>query len=419
VTRRLAGQLQLVAPEMIALLTTHCQVPCSQCVARNHVCQPRCSSRRPRALRRLPERSQGSTVLAETIDPSSFQAANIDRFSDFALLENEPRSNDLFSFSNLDVPQGLVNFHNEDFMDLSYPLTVNNTEALEGSTADRQFPSIPLVNGFVDRSISLDFHMSPLEQQSLPRDPNQLLTPASTTSQPILSSQLNQPRLQETATQDRILVPSCRGKDVTPDDVLGHMVDLLAQPSDWHGLPFSNDDAGQVLSHDARDRIVAAVQLLLHRALCQARSTRSPERASHGLFGRIVALPPSHVLVHFIELYAVRVDAIQPYLGMAGSPTISIKDILQVDMADVGVLLVILLITQGAMLSDHGESLVLADGLTEICRVALNDVLENASITQPLVGGCAIQMVTLCAWSGRESFVSVRKIQDTDTLRIS
>lgn len=188
-------------------------------------------------------------------------------------------------------------------------------------------------------------------------------------------------------------------------DVLGEMVDLLAQPGIWNGLSDSKVDAASVaLSQDARDRIVATVQILLHRAL---QIGTSPPASGPGLFGRIVALPPSHVLMHFVELYAARIDSIQPYLGLAGSPTANIQDILQVDTADVGILLIILLITQGAMLTDHRESHIFAHGLIEICRVALNDVLERRSISQPMIGGIALQLLTLCARSGKDAFASV------------
>ena len=187
-------------------------------------------------------------------------------------------------------------------------------------------------------------------------------------------------------------------------DVLGEMVDVLAQPGIWNGLPDSKVDAAAALSQDARDRIVATVQLLLHRAL---QIGASPSASGAGLFGRIVALPPSHVLMHFVELYAARIDSIQPYLGLAGSPTANIQDILQIDTADVGILLIILLITQGAMLTDHRESHIFAHGLIEVCRVALNDVLERRSISQPMVGGIALQLLTLCARSGKDSFASV------------
>jgi hypothetical protein len=181
------------------------------------------------------------------------------------------------------------------------------------------------------------------------------------------------------------------------------MVDLLAQPDAWHGLLESNSDSSQTLSHDARDRIVATVQLLLQRAL---QSRYSPSTPSQGLFGRIVVLPPSHVLMHFIDTYADRIDSIQPYLGISGSSIVNMKDILQINMADVGILLIILLITQGAILTDHHESHILANGLIEVSRIALDDVLESRSIAEPMIGGIALQLLTLCARSGKDSFAS-------------
>ena len=129
--------------------------------------------------------------------------------------------------------------------------------------------------------------------------------------------------------------------------------------------------------------------------------------SNRGLFGPVVVLPPSNVLAHFVELYASCVNIVQPYLGLAGAPHVKIQHILQVNIVDVGILLVILLITQGAMLTDHSHSLILADGLTEICRPALDDVLESRTMSDPMVGGNALQLLTVCAWSGRDSFTSV------------
>jgi hypothetical protein len=58
------------------------------------------------------------------------------------------------------------------------------------------------------------------------------------------------------------------------------------------------------------------------------------------------------------------------------------------------------------MLTDHSESHILANGLIEVCRIALDDVLENRSISQPMIGGIALQLLTLCARSGKDSFAS-------------
>ena len=193
--------------------------------------------------------------------------------------------------------------------------------------------------------------------------------------------------------------------DVT-DNVLGKLVDLLARPEVWNGLNSYQSDAAVAMSQDARDRIVATVQLLLHCAL-EAGCSTAP--SSQGLFGHIVSLPPSHVLMHFIDTYAVRIDRIQPYLGLPGSPTANIQEVLQIDAVDVGMLLIILLIAHGAMLTDHHESHIFAHGLIEVCRVALNHALERRCISQPMIGGIALQLLTLCARSGNDSFISVRK----------
>ena len=158
----------------------------------------------------------------------------------------------------------------------------------------------------------------------------------------------------------------------------------------------------------ARDCIVSAVQVLLYRALQSRQSspvtTKSTAKPCSIVLGPLVVLPPCHMLAHFIQLYATRIE---PYLGLAGSSQIRIDDILDANMTDVGSLLVTLLIAQGAMLVDHYQSLIFADGLTEACRLAMNDILDTCSLLDGMVGGCALQLITLCAWSGTESFSAV------------
>ncbi|PZD29742.1 hypothetical protein A1F97_10272, partial [Pyrenophora tritici-repentis] len=59
-----------------------------------------------------------------------------------------------------------------------------------------------------------------------------------------------------------------------------------------------------------------------------------------------------------------------------------------------------------AMLTDQHESHVLAHGLIEVCRIALDDLLESQSIAQPMVGGSALQLLTLCTRSGKDCLTS-------------
>jgi hypothetical protein len=110
--------------------------------------------------------------------------------------------------------------------------------------------------------------------------------------------------------------------------------------------------------------------------------------------------------MHFIEIYAARINSIQPYLGFPES-TVDIQNILKIEAVDVGILLIIIIITYGAMLTDHHESHVFAHGLIEVCMVALNHVLESRCISQPIVGGIALRLLTLCVRSGKASFISV------------
>jgi hypothetical protein len=302
----------------------------------------------------------------------------------------------------------------EDFARLSYPVASSHDETTDETISQMMFTSMPWMGLFGLDPLASSMGMGSTEfhkqhQELPPPGSNQPPTPTLTTSHTDQSPQTNTPGTNNAATAYQSLAGAYPTKEDKVEEILKALAELLAQPGAWRDFPNNRCDTTQNLDQDARDRVVAAVQLLLHRALCQNRVVLPP--STHGAFGRIVALPPSHVLVHFVELYATRIEYIHPYLGLAGSPHIKIKDILQIDMADVGILLVILLMTQGAMLANQHESLILAHGLVEICKLALDDILETRSIAQPMVGGCALQLLKLCAWSGKQSLASVRTSQ--------
>lgn len=186
------------------------------------------------------------------------------------------------------------------------------------------------------------------------------------------------------------------------DEAIRDWIGLLARPRTWSQSNITSAK-GQPLATGARDRITATVQLLLSRALQTPRLASTMMSVSMPIFGPIVLLPPSEVLIHFIEIYSNRVSSTQPYLGLAGSPHVRVQDILQVDMIDVGVLLVLLLIAQGAMLADDAHCHKFAEGLAQICQVAVDDVLAVKSLTDPLVSGIASQSLTLSVWCGSEN----------------
>lgn len=325
------------------------------------------------------------------------------QFTGYMVPDNQPQSNETFTFNTAlpQAPRDLGGY--DDFMGFSYSGAPAIINAIDTSTSNNLFASMQ----------SMDMHGSdPLfspyavengemfQQHLISHVSNQPPTPPDTTPPTMRSVPTSPPRFQIPFTPRRNHEQPPVYRSATPDDVLMQMVELLGQPDAWHGLPETNSESGQTLSHDSRDRIVATIQVLLQRAI------RHSPSSSHGLFRRIVVLPPSHVLIHFIETYATRIDSIQPYLGLSGSCIANIQDIIQVDIADVGILLIILLITQGAMLTDHPESHILANGLIEVCRMALDDVLESRSISQPMVGAIALQILSMCARNGEDSYAS-------------
>jgi hypothetical protein len=334
----------------------------------------------------------------------------MEQFPGYIMSDNQAHNNELFVFADTTLHQGQLDLTGyEDFMNFSYPVS-SGGDAMDGNTSAHLFSSMQRLDVQTN-----DPHFSShgtgndslyKQQQELSHGPNHPPTPPFTSPQIMQNTPTSSSNGKAASPPNRTRQDTSMGNSDAADDVLGELVDLLAQPGAWDGIPNKTSDETVALSHDARDRIVATVQLLLHRAL-ETGCSSSSSSSSEGLFGRIVSLPPSHVLMHFVQLYAARIDTIQPYLGLPGSPVASIQDILQVDAADVGMLLIILFIAHGAMIEGNPKSQIFAHGLIEVCRVALDHVLERRSISQPMVGGIAIQLLTLCARSGKDCFTSV------------
>lgn len=344
----------------------------------------------------------------------------MDQFPAYILPDGQTNNSELYMLVDTTLPQGQLDLTGyEDFMGFPYPVSLGG-EPMDGTTSTHLFPSMPRPEMQTNEP-----HLSPRgpgnhnlykQQQGLFHGPNQPPTPPFTSPHIKSSLSLGLTNSQYASSPNKKNQDISIGSSYATDDVLGELVDVLARPDAWDGLPSNKSDSTMALSHDARDRLVATVQLLLQRAL---QIGSSPSSSTEGLFGRIVSLPPSHVLIHFIEIYTARIDSVQPYLGLPGSPTANIQDILNIDAVDVGMLLIILVITHGAMLTDHHESHVFAYGLIEVCMVALNHVLERRCISQAMVGGIALQLLTLCVRSGKSSFISVCIICDLPLRKVN
>ena len=216
------------------------QVPCSQCVARGYVCQPRTTSRKPRAPRKSTARSQASTSPTNTNYSNGSHVTNMDQFTGFMVPESQPpQNNDMLAFANSALPTPSLDLGGyDDFMGFPYPGAPANSEAMD--TSNNLFASIS----------SMDIHPSDplyppgcvgggqgLQQQhhNLSHRPNQPLTPPDTIHRGSTSIPASSPGLRNAFTPKQY-PQKVVDKSATSDDVLAQMVDLLAQPTAWQGL---------------------------------------------------------------------------------------------------------------------------------------------------------------------------------------
>lgn len=223
-------------------------MPCSQCVAKNYECQPRCTSRRVRAPRRQTLRNQASTSSSDLRLRDADDLAcsgHIPDPVDFNTLLSSNASTDLaslFDFSSTEFLQEPHPSHNNggpfdhylsqpsetqrlETNHLSYHCT--NRDAVSTNTGTNIFSSIPW-NLSDSPSLSVESHISPSGTISAG-----LYTGAAQLPTPAVTVQANRKSLAiSPATRVSPLASENKGSD----DVLGDMAKLLARPDVWLGF---------------------------------------------------------------------------------------------------------------------------------------------------------------------------------------
>jgi hypothetical protein len=126
-------------------------------------------------------------------------------------------------------------------------------------------------------------------------------------------------------------------------------------------------------------------------------------------------LPPPPVLEVFLRIYALRVEQFLPYFP---GGTINLTQIIASDDEKSSILLILLMIAYGAMGSASTDAQNLANGLLEICRISMFDIVEkNVQMTaHPIMLRCALLYLSAAAWNGNRWHMDVCDVSLTEIL---
>ena len=157
----------------------------------------------------------------------------------------------------------------------------------------------------------------------------------------------------------------------------------------------------------ARERFVAVTQAILQKAFdthhIDSRSQRSAGSTESKGF---ITLPPPIVLEFSLKAYVRRCE---PYYGCVPAGSLKANELLQGGNVKASCLLLLLMIAQGTAAAPTIEARSLSSGLTEACRISLNELLEkDYELTQNLtVLQCGLLCTNVAAWSGDKYHMEV------------
>ena len=205
--------------------------------------------------------------------------------------------------------------------------------------------------------------------------------------------------------------------ETAPETASAHLdrfVETLTNQDAWDSL-----DVQQAESHLAMNKAISTEPVLrsvreklleyarlLFRTAMESRLPSSDSQSPIGdeleyIFDRTeqLALPPPHVLRYFLRAF---VCGFEPFYPTVARGTLS-ADVLLDDKCPNSPLLLLLLFAQGAMTDPTPEARTFSSGLTEICRIALNQIMEREVFVinvEPAFIRNALHYLNLAAWGG-------------------
>ena len=157
----------------------------------------------------------------------------------------------------------------------------------------------------------------------------------------------------------------------------------------------------------ARERFVAVTQAILQKAFDTHQIDSRSQRSTGSTEGKgFITLPPPIVLEYSLKAYVRRCE---PYYGCVPAGSLKANEVMQGGNAKASCLLLLLMIAQGTAATPTIEARYLSSGLTEACRISLNELLEkdHELIQNLTVLQCGLLCTNLAAWSGDRCHMEV------------
>ena len=157
----------------------------------------------------------------------------------------------------------------------------------------------------------------------------------------------------------------------------------------------------------ARERFVAVTQAILQKAFDTHQIDSRSQRSTESNEGKgFITLPPPIVLEYSLKAYVRRCE---PYYGCVSAGSLKANEVMQGGNVKASCLLLLLMIAQGSAATPTIEARSLSSGLTEACRISLNELLEkDHDLIQNLtVLQCGLLCTNVAAWSGDKCHMEV------------
>jgi hypothetical protein len=202
---------------------------------------------------------------------------------------------------------------------------------------------------------------------------------------------------------------------------LRRLEDTLNDQSIWNNVqdvgPNEQTDFGidvESVQGSLRDKLMVISQWFLNRARDIHRPGSDRTDSSASVTGFFI-LPPPPVLEAFLRIYSSRVE---PHIPFFPEGRINLTQLIASNDEKSSTLLILLMVAYGAMGSTSSDAQNLANGLLEICRICMFDIVEkNVQMTEhPIILRCALLYLSAAAWNGNRWHMDVCDVSFTGFL---